>query len=233
MLKKIDLNNLPHHIGVIVDGNGRWAKKRGLPRNLGHKAGILAIKEFVKNAKEIGINCLTFYCFSTENWKRPKQEIDAIFEYAYDFFTNQQIDYGKENIKLMTMGDLSKLPEKLQTVLNKIKNETQNNNGIIVNLAINYGAHAEILKAVNDCLKLRKDEITKQDFEKCLQSNGLPALDLVIRTSGEQRLSNFMLYQVAYAELYFPKIHWPSFNKKSFYKAIFEYQKRNRRFGNI
>ena len=125
MFKKINLENLPNHIGVIVDGNGRWAKKRGLPRNLGHKAGILAIKEFVKNAKELGIKYLSFYCFSTENWKRPKEEIDAIFEYAYQFFTEEEINYKEQNVKITTMGDLSKLPEKLQKVLHDLKEDVR------------------------------------------------------------------------------------------------------------
>ena len=233
MFKKNNLENLPKHIGVIVDGNGRWAKKRGLPRNLGHKAGILAIKEFVKNAKELGIKYLSFYCFSTENWKRPKEEIDAIFEYAYQFFTEEKINYKEQNIKITTMGDLSKLPEKLQKVLHDLKEDTINNNGIVVNLGLNYGSHAEMLMVVNKCLKLNKMEVSKEEFESFLYTSELPPVDLVIRTSGEQRLSNFMLYQVAYAELYFPKLHWPSFNKKALYKAIIEYQKRNRRFGSI
>ena len=233
MLKKLDLNKLPRHIGVIVDGNGRWALKRDLPRNLGHKAGILAIKEFVKNAKEIGIKCVTFYCFSTENWKRPQDEIDAIFQYANDFLVNEQIDYKKENVRICTIGDITKLPFDLQKTLIKLTEDTCSNNGIIVNLALNYGSHSEILRAVNNCLKLNKNQITREEFENELYTRELPPLDLVIRTSGEQRLSNFLLYQAAYAELYFPKLHWPSFNKKALYKALLEFQRRNRRFGSI
>lgn len=224
-------NNLPQHIGIIMDGNGRWATRRGLQRLIGHKEGVEAIKRTINIAKEFDIKILTFFAFSTENWKRDKSEIDGIFQIIRDY-TNQNVeDLCKEGVKIVSMGDLSKIPTDLNKKLQEIIKKTQKNNQIVVNLAVNYGARDELAFAFNNLAKQGKTEIKVEDITKNLYTKNLPDPDLIIRTGGEQRLSNFMLFQSAYAELYFTKVFWPSFDKKHFKKALKEYQKRDRRFG--
>ncbi len=233
MYKKIDMQNLPVHIGIIMDGNGRWAKKRLLPRLAGHKAGVDALKRVTEAAQKLGIKVISYFAFSTENWKRSKQEVDGIFDLVlknlkenYDRFVN-----GKT--KIMTMGDISKLPKELYELLLDITEKTKNNTEFIVNIALNYGSRSELARAFTNLAQKGKTTITEEDIKSELYTHDLPDPDLIIRTSGEMRLSNFMLFQSAYSELYFPKIHWPDFDEKQLKKAIIEYQSRERRFGNV
>ena len=233
MYKKIDMQNLPVHIGIIMDGNGRWAKKRLLPRLAGHKAGVDALKRVTEAAQKLGIKVISYFAFSTENWKRSKQEVDGIFDLVlknlkenYDRFVN-----GKT--KIMTMGDISKLPKELYEILLDITEKTKNNTEFIVNIALNYGSRSELARAFTNLAKKGKTTISEEDIKSELYTHDLPDPDLIIRTSGEMRLSNFMLFQSAYSELYFPKIHWPDFDEKQLKKAIIEYQSRERRFGNV
>ena len=230
---KIDANKIPNHIGIIMDGNGRWAKKRLLPRLAGHKAGVEAMKKVTQAAKDLGVKVLTFFAFSTENWQRSKEEVDGIFKLVQTHLEEKNKKFINENVKVLTMGDISKLPSKLHNTLKDIVEKTKNNSGFTINIALNYGARAEIVRACNILIKQKIDTITENDFSKALYSNGLCDPDLVIRTSGEQRLSNFMLYQSAYSELYFTKTYWPDFDKKHLIKAIINYQSRERRFGKI
>ena len=232
---KLNLNRLPRHIAIIMDGNGRWAKRRGLTRNMGHKAGFENVKKIVEHAYELGIKFLTFFTFSTENWKRPQAEIDGIFDLVRNHFKNEDevnklIDNG---IRVTTMGDITKLPEDLYKKLLEVKEKTQDGNKLTLNLAINYGGRDEILRAVNQAVKVGECLEKEEDFAKYLYTDSLPDPDFVIRTSGELRLSNFMLYQMAYSELYFTKVFWPSFGKKEFEKALIDFQNRNRRFGAV
>jgi len=226
-------NNIPKHIAIIMDGNGRWAIKRGKTRLFGHKAGVDSIKRIIKAFLELNIKILTIFAFSTENWKRPKDEVDGIFNLINEFTDSEIEMFIKNGIKVRTMGDLSKLPQNLQNTLNEIVEKTKNNDKLILNIALNYGGRAEIVRAVNQIIKLNKTEVSEKDLIDNLYTSGLDDPDLIIRTSGENRLSNFMLFQCAYSEFYFPKIHWPDFNKKHLLKAIKVYQKRNRRFGGL
>lgn len=226
-------NNKLEHLAIIMDGNGRWAIKRGKPRLYGHKAGIESFKRTIKACLELGIKVLSVYAFSTENWSRPKEEVDGIMN-LINKFCKTDSEYAIENgIKVVTMGDITKLPTELQNSLNNIKEKTQNNNKLILNIGINYGARAEIVRAVNNIIVDGVKDCSEETFKSYLYTASLPDPDLIIRASGEKRLSNFMLFQCAYSEFYFPKIHWPDFNKKVIQKAIKVYQKRNRRFGGL
>lgn len=227
------VNKKLNHLAIIMDGNGRWAIKRGKPRLYGHKAGIESFKRVIKACGELGIGVLSVFAFSTENWTRPQEEVDGIMNLITEF-CEQDLDNAITNgVKVVTMGDLSKLPQRLQDSLNNVIEKTKNNNKLILNIGINYGARAEILRAVNNIIKDGIKECNEQTLNSYLYTANLPDPDLIIRASGEKRLSNFMLYQCAYSEFYFPKIHWPDFNKKVIEKAIKVYQKRNRRFGGL
>lgn len=224
--------NKPKHIGIILDGNGRWALKRKLPRIAGHKEGVFAVERMVKAAREEGIEVVSVFAFSTENWKRDKDEVDGIFALIDDAIDRNKNKLIENNIKLQIMGDISRLNLNLQNKITELIKLTENNTSLVFNIGLNYGSRDEILRAVNICHnKYPNQEITREMFEQELYTNNLPNLDFVIRTSGEMRLSNFMLYQAAYAEFYFPKIYWPDFNKKFFKKTLKVYSKRNRRFG--
>lgn len=229
----IDLNNLPKHIAFIVDGNGRWAKLRNKERTVGHKAGIKAVKGIIQAAKNIGVKVCSFFVFSTENWNRSEQEVTALMNMLREFLNVDINKFEKENIKLTTMGDLSRLDKDIQDAIETAKEKTKNNNGIIVNFCINYGGRNDIINAVNKIIKEGKKSITEQEFCSYLYSSNLPDPDLIIRTSGEQRISNFMLWQGAYAELYFTKTYWPDFDKDCLIQAIYDYQTRDRRFGKV
>lgn len=231
--KKINQDKLPKHIGIILDGNGRWAQKIGLPRELGHKAGIEAVKKVVYAAKELNIKVISMFAFSTENWKRSKKEVDFIFDLLRSYFIENENEYLENNIQLRTMGDISALPEDIYKKLIEVKEKTKNCDGIIVNLALNYGGRADIVRAIKNIQADNVSDINEQTISNYLYTTGLPDPDLIIRTSGEQRLSNFMMYQCAYSEFYFPKVHWPDFDKKELTKAIIAYQRRDRRFGGI
>lgn len=226
-------NKIPAHVGIILDGNGRWAKKRGLPRLKGHEKGAEAVRKTIISAGKLGIKTLSLFAFSTENWKRSKEEVNGIFEILSQFLSKNEKDFIDNNFKLRTMGDISALNLTLREKIEHLIEKTKGNNGLIVNIGLNYGARDEIIRAINLILNEKKDKITIDEFENYLYSKDLPPLDFVIRTSGENRISNFMLYQIAYAELYFPKIYWPSFNDKHLKKAIKIYQRRNRRFGSV
>ena len=226
-------NNKLEHLAVIMDGNGRWATKRGKPRLYGHKAGIESFKRTVKACAELGIKILSVFAFSTENWSRPKEEVDGIMNLIDEFCQQDITTVAEAGIKVVTMGDLEKLPEKLKNSLKSIVEKTKHNSKLILNIGINYGARAEIVRAVNTMLASGVKSCTEESFKQYLYTASLPDPDLIIRASGEKRLSNFMLYQCAYSELYFPKVHWPDFNKKIIQKALAVYQKRNRRFGGL
>lgn len=226
-------NKIPAHVGIILDGNGRWAKKRGLPRLSGHKKGAEAVKKTIIAANKLGIKIISLFAFSTENWKRPKEEVDGIFKILDQFFEKNVEEFKSKKLKFRSMGDLSLIENPLRERLENLIEQTKNNNGLTVNIALNYGGRAEIIRAINLILNEKRDKITDKEFENYLYSKDLPPLDFVIRTSGENRISNFMLYQIAYAELYFPKVNWPSFNERQLKKSLKIYQKRNRRFGSV
>ena len=223
----------PKHIGFIMDGNGRWAKLRGKLRTYGHKIGVDSLVDISKYARKLGIKYVTFYAFSTENWKRPKDEVDEIFRLAKKCIDDNKDDFNKNNIRLNFVGNIDKLPNDLKIAIKNCIKDTKNNDGFVITIAINYGARAEIISAINKIIKAGIKSVDEKTFEKYLQTAGIPDPDFVIRTSGEYRLSNFLLYQSAYSELYFPKKYWPDFREKALDKAIKVYLKRNRRYGNV
>ena len=231
--QQVDLTKLPYHIAFIIDGNGRWAKKRGLPRTAGHRQGVVAVKNTINNCYELGIKEVSFFCFSTENWNRPKDEIDTLFAMLRDFINEDIIPYKEKGIKFIVSGDISKLPADLVDAIKSAVNKTKECQKMLVNLCINYGGRFDILRAVNTLLSEKKENVTYKEFENALYTNEMHELDLVVRTSGEQRISNFMLYQMAYAELYFTKTYWPDFDKNALDEALIDFQSRNRRFGAI
>lgn len=220
-----------------MDGNGRWARKRGLPRIAGHRAGAKSVKEAIRGAKECGVKILTLYTFSTENWRRPKYEISALFKLLEDYIEREAGDLVKNDIKLSVIGKLEGLPETAQKKLKDIIERTKDNKSLTLNLALNYGSRTEITDAVrkiiSDCQlqRLRPEEIGENTISRYLYTADMPDPDLLIRTSGEMRLSNFLLWQLSYAELYVTKKLWPDFKKNDFKKAVREYQKRQRRYG--
>jgi len=223
------INKIPNHIGIILDGNRRWAKKRGLTAYFGHKQGVVAIGRLINSLLDYNIKFASVYAFSTENWKRDKEEIDGIFSLVKDALS--KTDIFKNRVKVNFFGDLSVFDKDLQDLFEKVTEETKNNTDLTFNICLNYGGRADIVQSVNKVIKSGKKEITEKDINDNLYSAGMPDLDLVIRTSGEKRISNFMIYQIAYAELYFPKLFWPDFNKKALKKALIEYSKRHRRYG--
>ena len=232
-MTKLDLNRLPKHIGIIIDGNGRWALKRGLPRIVGHDAGFNNLVKILKYAYKLNINTVSIYAFSTENWNRPKQEVDHLMEIFRKMFTKEFESFVADDVKLHVSGDYSKFPadivEKVEDALEKSKD----NKGYNLNICINYGSRSEILRAVNNIVADGVKSVDASTFESYLYTAELPPLDLIIRTSGEQRLSNFLLWQAAYAEFYFEKAHWPAFTPKKLDKALISFQNRDRRFGAI
>ncbi len=231
--KHLDLNRLPTHIAIIMDGNGRWATSRGLPRNLGHKAGCENLKKIVQHIYDLGIKYATFFTFSTENWKRPKEEIDGIFNIVRDYLNEDVNQFVKRGAKVVVSGEYKKLPDDLVRAIDNIVEKTKDCDKFILNLAINYGGRDEILRGVNKAVESGKKLETQQDFSKLLYSADLPDPDFIIRTSGEMRISNFMLWQMAYSEFYFTKVYWPSFSPKDLQKALIDYQRRDRRFGKV
>lgn len=234
-----DSQKLPEHIAIIMDGNGRWAEKHNLPRSEGHKRGVDRVREIVEEAARIGIKVLTLYAFSTENWKRPKNEIDLLMRLLKIFLAKEISRLKKNNIRFECIGRLDKLPESVLKIIYRAKEETRDNNGLVLNLALNYGSRTEIIDAVNKIMldkangHLSKATLDEADFSRYLYTANLPDPDLLIRTSGEQRISNFLLWQVSYSELVFPKKLWPEFGKKDLHDCIRAYQRRVRRFGGI
>ncbi len=235
LLNKLDSKRIPTHVGIILDGNGRWAKKRFLPRVAGHREGMKRVVDIVEASSNLGIKYLSLYAFSTENWKRPKEEVSALMDLLIIYVESQLQRLNNNNVIVKTMGDISALPIKSRQAIERACEKTKNNTGMILNLGLNYGSRSEIVWAVEKLLNSPKlvDRLTEDSFKELLYTKSQPDLDLLIRPGGEKRLSNFMLYQVAYAELYFSDCLWPDFTNEELYKAVYDFQSRNRRFGGI
>ena len=233
----IDNSNLPKHIAIIMDGNGRWAKQKGLLRAIGHKNGTNAVRETVECAAKLGVAYLTLYAFSTENWNRPKTEVDTLMKLLITSLKKEIKTLNQNNIKLNAIGNLTNLPTKVQEELQQVIQKTSTNTRMTLTLALSYGSREELLQVVKKIANnVKNNIISLQDIDQeiintNLYTHNLPDVDLLIRTSGEQRISNFLLWQIAYAELYFSPILWPDFTEKDLYEAIYNYQNRERRFG--
>jgi undecaprenyl diphosphate synthase len=236
LLNQIDKAALPAHIAIIMDGNGRWAGTRGMPRVAGHRAGIDAVRATVEGSAELGISVLTLYAFSVENWKRPQAEVATLMSLLKEY-VNKEIDsIHRNNIQFRTIGRTVELDASVRRELEKAISRTAGNTGMVFNVALNYGGRAEIVDAVNRLLESpesSKGPVTEAEFSKYLYTSGLPDPDLLIRTSGEMRISNFLLWQIAYAEIYVTEALWPDFGKKDLYEAIIAFQKRERRYGGL
>jgi len=233
----IDTNNTPNHVAIIMDGNGRWAKNQGMNRVFGHRNALTAIRETILTANEVNVKAVTLYAFSTENWNRPKFEVNALMNLMVSSLPKELPTFQKENVRVNAIGNLSQLPTKAFSTLNDIIEKTKNNTGLVLTLALSYGSREEIVNAIKNISKkvvnknLEIEEIDEKIINSHLYTFNLPDVDLMIRTSGEQRISNFLLWQMAYAELYFTNILWPDFRREHFLDAIIEYQNRERRFG--
>ena len=235
--EKIDTTRLPKHIAIIMDGNGRWAKERGYDRIFGHQNGVTSVRETTETAAELGIEYLTLYAFSTENWSRPQAEVDALMELLIDTIEKETPTLKKNNVRLMAIGDLSRLPNNAREKLQRCIAQTSQNTGLALVLALSYSSRWEITNALkNICTEViegncRIEDINDELINNHLTTKSIPDPDLLIRTSGEIRISNFLLWQIAYTELYFTETHWPAFRKENLYQAIYEFQQRERRFG--
>lgn len=233
----LDFSRLPQHVAIIMDGNRRWAKEHHVASVIGHRAGAKALRKIVELSAQVGIKVLTAYAFSQENWHRPKEEVDALL-FLFEYYAKKERDLlHKNGIKFQVIGSIEEMPLKLQKEFQKAVELTSNNNKLIFNLAVNYGSRAEWVRAVKAIAtkvkenRIEVDEITAETIAEYLYTYGLPDPDLLIRTSGEQRVSNFLLWQLAYTELWFTSIYWPDFSSQDFLSAILEYQRRQRRFG--
>ncbi|MEK7273685.1 MAG: isoprenyl transferase [Candidatus Desantisbacteria bacterium] len=237
ILPLIDKNRLPEHVAIIMDGNGRWAQSQGLPRIAGHQAGMKSVKRVIKTANDLGIKALTLYAFSTENWSRPQKEIEALMALLCTYLKIEVKNLNKQNVQIRFMGRIYQLPEFVQIELVKAIEKTSKNSGLILNIALNYSGRADIVEAVSHLAKdihagkIKVDEISETVFQGYLSTADLPEVDLLIRTSGEMRISNFLLWEIAYTELWITPVYWPEFNCAHFYQALTDYQKRKRRFG--
>jgi undecaprenyl diphosphate synthase len=235
--EKINTSNLPSHIAIIMDGNGRWAKKQGKLRMFGHENGTKSVTKTVEAVAELGVSHLTLYAFSTENWNRPKLEVQTLMKLLIKSLKKEIKTLQKNNIRLNAIGNLNALPNKVLTELNDVIDKTKNNNRVVLTLALSYGSREEIISAIKEISdKVKNNIISSEKIDESvinehLYTRNLPDVDLLIRTSGEQRISNFLLWQIAYAELYFTDMLWPDFSKEDLYHAIVNYQKRERRFG--
>jgi undecaprenyl diphosphate synthase len=236
-MKSANPEKIPRHIAIIMDGNGRWAQQRSMPRVAGHRQGVESVREAVRSCREVGVAVLTLYAFSRENWNRPKWEVKALMQLLSKYLKSEIGELKKNGIALRIIGDIEQLPENLQKQLRTAIAETQENEAMILNVALSYSGRAEILRAVRKIAEsvldktLSVDDISEATFERCLYTHGLPDPDLLIRTSGEYRLSDFLIYQSAYTEIYVTQTLWPDFRKKHLLTAIQEFQKRERRFG--
>lgn len=236
---QIDFSNLPQHIAIIMDGNGRWAKKKGAARIFGHRNAIQAVTDVTEGCGELGIKYLTLYAFSTENWGRPKDEVDGLMELLVNTLKKEIQNLMENQVKLQTIGDISHLPKACQKNLEEAKEMTSRNTGLTVLLALNYSGRWEILKAARKLAEeaqagqLHPEDIDERLFSSLMETAGVPDPELLIRTSGELRISNFLLWQIAYTELYITKTLWPDFRKEDLYEAIYSYQHRERRFGKV
>ena len=235
----VDYNNLPEHIGIIMDGNGRWAKKRGLPRRFGHREGAKVLEKITRFAGDIGIKYITYYAFSTENWKRPDDEVHSLMRLMVEYLDDYERLLGGEDIRIRIIGKREGLSDEILEKINIVENATKQNSKITMNIAINYGGREDILNAVKTIAskvekgEMKADDITEQDICDNLYTYYMPDPDLIIRPSGELRLSNFLMWQSAYSEFWFSDINWPDFTKEDFLKAISDFQKRNRRYGGV
>jgi undecaprenyl diphosphate synthase len=235
--QSINKNNIPQHIAIVMDGNGRWAKQHGEDRIFGHHEGVNSVREIVEACGEIGVKYLTLYAFSTENWNRPKEEVDALMELLVSTISMETPNLNKKGVRLQAIGDIKSLPESCQNELQESIDITSNNNTVTLILALSYSSKWEITNAVQQIAKqveagkLKASEITAKHIEQNLTTNKFPDPELMIRTSGEHRISNFLLWQLAYTEFYFTDILWPDFRKDEFFKAIISFQSRERRFG--
>lgn len=238
-LTQIDLNRSPKHIAIIMDGNGRWAKKQGEMRLYGHNFGVESVREVLKAAKELKVDYLTLYAFSTENWNRPKEEVDGLMDLLVRTIAGEVEELHSNGVRLMSIGDVERLPNNCNLELEKAKEATKNNKDITLVLALNYSAKWELLEATKKIAKkinsnaINPDELSNEQFEAELSTAGIPDPELLIRTSGEHRISNFLLWQIAYSELYFTDVLWPDFKKEHLFEAVYDYQNRERRFGMV
>ncbi len=237
--EQINLEKTPRHVAVIMDGNGRWARHRGQDRNFGHEHGVASVRETVEAAADIGVEYLTFFAFSTENWDRPQIEVNTLMELLVKAIRDETPELNEKGVRLLAIGDLEALPEQCRQELHEAIALTAHNTRLTVVVALSYSSRWEIIDATKKIAakicsgELKPEDIDNEVFESHLGTAGIPDPDLLIRTSGELRISNFLLWQIAYSELYFPCVLWPDFRKKHFYQAIIEYQKRERRFGRI
>lgn len=237
--EELDPTNIPKHIGIIMDGNGRWAARRGLPRSAGHKAGAETLKKIVIYCNKIGVKCVTAYAFSTENWNRPQKEVDALMDLLYTYLQQVEEQFGGTNVIMKVIGDRTPLSDKIKKAIVYAEEYTSKNTGLVLNVALNYGGRHEIVSAAQAAASAVRDgiiapeDITEDYMSGLMYTKDVPELDLIIRPSGECRLSNFLLWQAAYAEFWFNEINWPDFSENDMKRAILDYQKRNRRFGKV
>lgn len=235
----INKEKLPQHIAIIMDGNGRWAKKRFMPRTFGHRAGMSSLKQAVETCTELGISCLTVFAFSTENWKRPHDEISYLMSLLVEYINKEIEELHQNGIRLQVLGDYRNLPTASVRAIDNALQKTAANQGMVLNIALNYGARDEIIRAVQQIAiqvkqgHLDPEQISEYHFQEALYTAGMPDPDLLIRTAGEMRISNFLLWQIAYAELWFSPVMWPEFNREELLKAIWDFQQRDRRFGGL
>ena len=237
--KKIDKQKVPEHIAIIMDGNGRWATKKGMPRTYGHKRGVSVLKEILKASKKLGCKVLTVYAFSTENWARPTKEVDFLINLFNEVLRNEIEEIHQEFIRIKFIGDLTPFPDSLKNIIYSSESLTKNNNHFLLNICVNYGGRQEIVKVAKELAfksfsgEIKPSEVNEELFNSELLTQGIKDPELLIRTSGEKRISNFLLWQLAYSEIYISEVLWPDFNEFEFLKAIIDYQSRNRRFGGI
>jgi undecaprenyl diphosphate synthase len=239
LLSQVDFARLPRHIAIIMDGNGRWARRRRLPRIAGHRAGAQAVRDAVENCSRLGVRALTLYAFSTENWKRPQSEIDTLMALLREYLRKELAEIHRNNIRLQILGRYEQLPPEVQRDLEDALRQTAPNTGMVLNVALNYSARAELVDAFNSILQelrenpTREPAVTEQTISSHLYTRGLPDPDLLIRTSGEMRVSNFLLWQIAYAEIWVTDTCWPDFTRRHLLQAILDFQKRERRYGGL
>ncbi|MBL4934902.1 isoprenyl transferase [Clostridium sp. YIM B02515] len=235
----IDMDKIPKHIAIIMDGNGRWARERNLPRTMGHRAGVETIRDIVKECNNLGVKYLTLYAFSTENWGRPSEEVSTLMKLLVEYLRNEFEELNSNNVVISSIGDISKLPQICRAELMTAYEKTKLNTGLILNLALNYGGRDEITTAFKKMYtdlkfsRLKEEDITEDTISSYLYTKGMPDPDIIIRPSGEQRISNFLLWQSAYSEFWISDIKWPDFKKEHLHKAILDFQKRDRRFGGV
>ncbi|QUH26317.1 isoprenyl transferase [Serpentinicella alkaliphila] len=232
---RLDLEKIPRHISIIMDGNGRWAKAKKMPRALGHRAGVESLKNIVQTAGDIGIEYLSLFAFSTENWSRPEQEVSALMMLLKEFLRKEAMRLHKSNVKIMTIGNIEKFPEDIVNEINEVKELTKHNSKLHLIIALNYGGRDELIRAIKKIMSENNssDDINEELIQSHLDTKDIPDPDLLIRTSGEYRISNFMLWQTAYTEFWFTDTYWPDFTGQDLISAIEDYQKRDRRYGNV